>query len=260
MPPLLHSWTAKKTTQPPKNYNYDLSCAFPPSQIEDYERLNRTFETSVKLALKDGADSMCTLLKYDIMFLKGFDVDWQRQHSALEATGVASPTDDKSGSSSESDGLMELDPSELEHLNWDIFENPIDGIPWAKCRLSPDATQIHPRDLMAAKVGAYILPKVLNPAIRAEIVRFIAEMESFKLRVKATLEGGSDPMSFLTRQLASAENEFLKSIDQLVGDDKADAVANSLDAAESTHARLRARGAAPAAAAADKGADGGKFI
>ena len=75
----------------------------------------RGFETSVQLALKDGADSMCTLLMYDIMFLKGFDVAWQRQLSALEATGVASPNDDKSGSSSDSDGSLELDPTEVEY-------------------------------------------------------------------------------------------------------------------------------------------------
>ena len=113
---------------------------------------------------------------------------------------------------------------------------------------------------MACKVGQYILPKVKDPVIMAQIQRFIAEMDSFKLRVKETLEGGGNAMSFLTRKLVSAEHQFLKSIDQLVGDDKADAVVNFLDAAESTQPRLRARAAAPAAAAADKGADVGKFI
>ena len=92
------------------------------------------------------------------MILKGYEVAWKRQHSALEAAGEARSDDDKSASSSDTEDdekyQSSLDPDELDYLQYDIYD-PENGVPWAQLSVKETCAQIHPRLFLACKLGEH---------------------------------------------------------------------------------------------------------
>ena len=95
MPPILQSWQGKhNAAQPDKNLKKGLSCAFNAVRIANYEELNKSFATNIKLPAPEAAAKIIPLMVMDIAYLKSFDVEWEGTPPALATEGGAQDDDD----------------------------------------------------------------------------------------------------------------------------------------------------------------------
>ena len=95
MPPILQSWTGKfANSQPPNNYQKEMSCAFDKDRISDYGRRNQKFESAIQMPGSQAAREIIPLLIHDIAYLKSFDVEWKAEPAALALATSATESDD----------------------------------------------------------------------------------------------------------------------------------------------------------------------
>ena len=95
MPPILQSWTGKfDKSQPPNNYQKEMSCAFDKDRISDYGRRNQKFESAIQMPGSQAAREIIPLLIHDIAYLKSFDVEWKAEPAALALATSATESDD----------------------------------------------------------------------------------------------------------------------------------------------------------------------
>ena len=90
MPKLLLKWTGGKTAhQPATNYCEKMSCSFPSSRIDEFDKLSKAFPSYLKMKAHAVAVSIPKLLVHEIAYLKSWDVEWIQEPTALSGVCLA---------------------------------------------------------------------------------------------------------------------------------------------------------------------------
>ena len=236
MPPILQSWTGKfANSQPPNNYQKEMSCAFDKDRISDYGRRNQKFESAIQMPGSQAAREIIPLLIHDIAYLKSFDVEWKAEPAALALATSATESDD--------------DP-EPDTSSWCLTDPT--SVPFKYLNI-PSKGKLPPHLILAAAIFNVAKPK---PIGAGDFCGRVAErmLELRKETGSAVLE------DIMTRKFTEEEGAlYLAGINP--GEEESESDDPPASRAEETASPAKPRTASPAKAASpEKGAGQGAGI